>query len=258
MKAVILAGGRGSRLAEETDKRPKPLVEIGGRPILWHIMKTYSHHGIDEFIVCLGYKGYLIKEYFSNLALHDSDITVDLSTKTVHYHNPSRLPWRVTLVDTGLETLTGGRLRRVGPFLDPDQPFCLTYGDGVSNVDVQASIEAHRHHGLLATMTAVRPAARFGTVRLTADGRVAGFEEKGVTGAPTTNGGFFVLQPEVLDYVEGDNTAWEDEPLRQLAANGNLAVFQHEGFWQPMDTLWERDYLEELWATGRAPWKVWS
>ena len=257
MKAVILAGGRGTRLLEETDRRPKPLIEIGGRPIIWHIMNIYSHHGINEFIVCLGYKGYLLKEYFSNLALHDADVTVDVASRTVHYHDAPCLPWIVTLVDTGVETMTGGRIRRIRGHLDTDEAFCLTYGDGVGDVDVRASIEFHRQHGLLATMTAVNPPARFGTVALADGGLVSSFDEKKPAAPHVTNGGFFVLNPGAVDYIDGDRTSWEREPLQRLTAAGQLCAFQHEGFWQPMDTVWERDYLEELWRTGTAPWKVW-
>lgn len=258
MKAVILAGGMGTRLAEETDRKPKPLIEIGGRPIIWHIMMIYSHHGIHDFLICLGYKGYLLKEYFSNLALHDSDVTIDLATNSVLYHDAPRLPWRVTLVDTGLHTMTGGRIRRIGPHLEPGEPFCLTYGDGVGNIDVTASIEFHRKQGLLATMTTVRPTARFGSVSVVEGNRIASFEEKSQGTVPTTNGGWLVLEPEVLDFIEGDDTPWEGPPLEQLAAKGQLGAFQHDGFWQPMDTVWEHKFLEELWATGNAPWKVWS
>ncbi|HTJ73917.1 MAG TPA: glucose-1-phosphate cytidylyltransferase [Acidimicrobiales bacterium] len=257
MKAVILAGGRGSRLAEVTDQRPKPLVEIGGRPMIWHIMKIYSHHGVNDFVVCLGYKGYLLKEYFSNLALHDSDVTVDVATRTVQYHQAPQLPWRVTLVDTGIETMTGGRIRRVLPYIGDDETFCLTYGDGVGNIDITASLDFHQSQGLLATMTVVRPPARFGTVHLLGDGRVEHFEEKGPAPVHTTNGGFFVLDRRAVDYIAGDHTSWEVEPLQALAAEGQLAAFRHDGFWQPMDTVWERDYLEQLWSDGAAPWKVW-
>ncbi|MDQ3896150.1 MAG: glucose-1-phosphate cytidylyltransferase [Actinomycetota bacterium] len=258
MKAVILAGGMGTRMAEETDRKPKPLVEIGGRPIIWHIMMIYSHHGINDFIICLGYKGYLLKEYFSNLALHDSDVTIDFATNDVHYHHAPRLPWRVTLVDTGIQTMTGGRIRRIGPYLDPGEPFCLTYGDGVGDIDVRASIEFHHRHGLLATMTTVRPPARFGSVSIVEDNRITRFEEKNPEIVPRTNGGFLVVEPEVLDFIEGDDTIWEGPPLEQLAAKGQLAAFQHHGFWQPMDTVWEQKYLDQLWAGGNAPWKVWS
>ena len=257
MKAVILAGGRGTRLQEETDRKPKPLIEIGGRPIIWHIMNIYAFHGITDFIVCLGYKGYLLKEYFSNLALHEADVTVDLATNRVHYHDAPRLPWKVTLVDTGEETLTGGRVKRIRPHLGREEPFCLTYGDGVGNVDVGASIRFHQSHGLLATMTTVRPPARFGTLAMGEGNRVASFHEKRPAGPYTTNGGFFVLQPGAIDFIAGDDTAWEREPLERLAAEGQLCAFPHDGFWQPMDTVWERNYLEELWAGGKAPWKVW-
>lgn len=258
MKAVILAGGRGTRLLEETERRPKPLVEIGGRPIIWHIMNIYSHHGINDFIVCLGYKGYLIKEYFSNLALHDADITIDLVTKETVYHNAPSPPWRVSLVDTGMETMTGGRIKRIRQYVGTDETFCLTYGDGVGNIDITASIEFHRAQGALATMTTVRPPARFGAVGMDEGGRVRSFEEKGPAEGYTTNGGFFVLEPGVFDYIAGDDSSWEREPLQDLAAAGQLAAFRHEGFWQPMDTVWERSYLEDLWATGKAPWRVWS
>lgn len=257
MIAVILAGGRGTRLAEETGTKPKPLVEIGGRPIIWHIMSIYSHHGINDFIVCVGYKGYLLKEYFSNLALHESDVTIDLGKKTTDYHSAPSLPWRVTLIDTGIETQTGGRVRRIRPYLTDGEPFLLTYGDGVGDVDVGAAVEFHRHHGLLGTLTTVRPGPRFGTVTL--DGhRVVAFEEKGPGVRPNTNGGFFVLEPSVVDWISGDETPWEGEPLRKLAAAGQLAAFEHDGFWQPMDTVWERDYLDRLWTSGKAPWKVWQ
>jgi glucose-1-phosphate cytidylyltransferase len=258
MKAVILAGGRGTRIMEETDRRPKPLIEIGGRPIIWHIMSIYSHFGVNDFIVCLGYKGYLLKEYFSNLALHDADVTVDLATNTVHYHDAPCLDWKVTLVDTGLDTMTGGRVKRIGRHLDPEAPFCLTYGDGVGNVDVRASIEFHLGHGGLATMTTVQPPARFGTIALGDNGRVHSFDEKKPSGPHVTNGGFFVLDPKVLEYIDGDDTSWEREPLQRLTADGQLHAFEHEGFWQPMDTVWERNYLDELWTSGAAPWKVWS
>lgn len=257
MKAVILAGGRGTRLAEETESRPKPLVEIGSRPIIWHIMHIYAHHGIREFVVCLGYKGYLLKEYFLNLALHDSDVTIDVGGGTIEYHRSDQPDWRVTLVDTGLDTMTGGRIKRIAEFLTSGEPFCLTYGDGVGDIDVSASVDFHHSHGQLATMTTVRPPARFGTVALTGD-RVTAFAEKSEQGTHNTNGGFFVLEERVLDYIKDDTTTWEQEPLRALAADGQLAAYRHDGFWQPMDTVWERNYLEKLWASGRAPWNVWE
>lgn len=256
MKAVILAGGRGSRLSEETGVRPKPLVEIGGRPIIWHIMSIYAAHGITEFVVCAGYRGYLLKEYFANLGLHDSDVTFDFGSGEVTYHQPAQLPWRVTVADTGVATMTGGRVRRVREYLDADQPFCLTYGDGVGDVDVPATIELHRRAKPLATMTVVRPSPRFGTVEVEGD-RVTQMLEKHPSGATQINGGFFVVEPGALDLVAGDETNWENDVLPRLAAEGRLAAYEHHGYWQPMDTAWERDQLEALWATGRAPWKVW-
>lgn len=256
MKAVILAGGRGSRLSEETVVRPKPLVEIGGRPIIWHIMNIYAAHGISEFVVCAGYKGYLLKEYFANLALHDSDVTFDLGSGVVHYHQPSHVPWRVTVVDTGLQTMTGGRVRRVREHLAPDEPFLLTYGDGVADVDITNTIKLHREWGLLTTMTVVRPSARFGTVQLD-DHVVTEMLEKHPSGASQINGGFFVVEPAVLERIGGDTTIWESDTLPELAREGQLAAYQHRGYWQPMDTAWERELLEGLWSAGRAPWKIW-
>jgi glucose-1-phosphate cytidylyltransferase len=256
VKVVLLAGGLGSRLSEETQIRPKPMVEIGGHPILWHIMMLYSHHGLNDFVVCLGYKGYLIKEYFANFVLHRSDVTVDLQSNRVEYsrHGPVP-PWRVTLVDTGPDTLTGGRLKRVGHLLG-DEPFCMTYGDGVSDVDIAALIDFHAGHGLEATLTAVRPPGRYGATVLDGD-RVTRFEEKPAGDGGYINGGFFVLNPSVLSRIDGDDTPWELEPLSGLATDGQLAAFVHEGFWQPMDTLREKNQLEELWASGSAPWKTW-
>lgn len=256
MKAVILAGGMGTRLAEETDRKPKPLVEIGGRPIIWHIMNIYAAHGIRDFVVCAGYKGYLLKEYFANLGLHDSDVTFDLGSGEVTYHQPAHLPWRVTVVDTGAETMTAGRVLRVREHLASDEPFCLTYGDGVADVDVRATIELHRSLGLLATVTVVRPSARFGTVAIE-DGRVTEVLEKHPSGVTQVNGGFFVVEPSVLDWIGGDETIWESDVLPALAEAGQLAAYQHDGYWQPMDTVWERELLDELWYSGRAPWKVW-
>jgi glucose-1-phosphate cytidylyltransferase len=256
VKAVILAGGRGSRLSEETTIRPKPLVEIGGRPIIWHIMNIYSVYDIHDFVVCAGYKGYLLKEYFANLGLHDSDVTFDLGSGAVTYHQPAQLTWRVTVADTGDRTMTGGRVRRVREYLEADEPFCLTYGDGVADVDIRATIELHRRSGLLATMTVVRPSARFGTVAV--DGqRVSEMLEKHPSGAAQVNGGFFVVEPAVLDLIEGDGSIWESDVLPRLATDGQLAAYEHQGYWQPMDTAWERDLLEEQWLTGRAPWKIW-
>lgn len=255
MKAVILAGGMGTRISEETHLRPKPMIEIGGRPILWHIMKIYSAHGVNDFVICCGYKGYLIKEYFFNYSLHLSDVTFDLGRNEIEVHRRDAEPWRVTLVDTGTETMTGGRLKRVAPYLDED-PFCFTYGDGVADVDITASIAFHRAHGKLATVTAVQPPGRFGALRL--DGsRVLGFMEKPLGDGGLINGGFFVLSPRCIERIAGDDTSWEAEPLSGLAADGELVAFRHTGFWQPMDTAREKAQLEELWESGRAPWKVW-
>ena len=257
MKVVILAGGRGSRLAEETSVRPKPLVEIGDKPILWHIMSIYAHFGFKDFVVCAGYKGYQIKEYFANLVLHHSDITVDLGRNEIRYHGSSKPDWRVSVIDTGLDTMTGGRLKRVRDHLDPDEPFCMTYGDGVADVDVRAEVAFHRSHGLLATMCAVAPPGRFGS--LVVEGRrVSAFMEKPKANGQRVNGGFFVLQPDVLDLIAGDETSWEGEPLERLAHDGQLAAYPHDGFWRPMDTLRERIQLDDMWNTGRAEWKVWA
>lgn len=256
MKAVILAGGLGSRLSEETTLRPKPMVEIGGKPILWHIMKIYAAHGIDEFVVCLGYKGYVIKEWFANYALHTSDVTFDLRTGDMDVHHSTTEPWRVTLVDTGAETMTGGRLKRVLPYVGEDT-FCLTYGDGVSDVDVTALIAHHRTSGGLATVTAVQPSGRFGALEV-ADGRVSGFLEKPRGDGAWINGGFFVLEPGVGRYISGDDTVWEREPLERLARDGQLVPYYHEGFWHAMDTIRERQELEALWSSGDAPWCVWT
>jgi glucose-1-phosphate cytidylyltransferase len=255
MKAVILAGGRGTRISEESHLRPKPMIEIGGRPILWHIMSIYAQHGITEFVVCLGYRGYMVKEYFANYFLHGSDVTIDLGKGEITYHDSRSEPWRVTMADTGETTMTGGRIKRVRHFLG-DETFLLTYGDGVADVDITASIEFHRTHGRQATMTVVPPPARFGSVELDGD-LVTGFEEKPVGGAGVINGGFFVLEPSVIDLIEGDDTHWERAPLEHLAANGQLGAWRHDGFWQPMDTMRERDQLERLWESGRAPWKTW-
>jgi glucose-1-phosphate cytidylyltransferase len=256
MKAVILAGGLGTRLSEETVLRPKPMVEIGGRPILWHIMKIYAAHGITDFIVCLGYKGYQIKEYFVNALLHSADITVDLEKGDVTFHRAEAEPWRVTLVDTGEDTQTGGRLKRVAPFLSSNEPFCMTYGDGVGDVDITALLAFHRAHGRLATVTAVVPPGRFGALKR--DGKVVkGFMEKPAGDGGVINGGFFVLAAGVLDRIAGDATIFEREPLEGLAADGELMAFDHAGFWRAMDTLRDRNQLEQLWSLGKAPWKVW-
>ena len=256
MKAVILAGGLGSRLSEETVSRPKPMVEIGGKPMLWHIMKMYSTHGIDEFVICLGYKGYMIKEYFANYYLHTCDITFDLAGGEMEVHRSSTEPWRVTLVDTGESTMTGGRLKRVLPYVQDDDLFCLTYGDGVSDLDIRSLIDFHRANGRIATVTAVQPPGRFGAMSI--DGALVGaFEEKPRGDGSWMNGGFFVLTPEVARYLGGDDTVWEQEPLRALARDRQLASFRHDGFWHPMDTLRDRNELERLWEAGDAPWCSW-
>lgn len=256
MKAVILAGGRGTRLAEETTTRPKPMVEIGGRPILWHIMQIYAAHGVQDFVICLGYKGWQIKEFFLNYRLHASDIAIDLASGAVDVLRPADMPWRVTLVDTGEETQTGGRLKRVAHLLRDEDAFCMTYGDGVGDVDVGAAIAFHRAHGRLATVTAVAPPGRFGALERQGD-RVTAFTEKPPGDGGSINGGFFILSPLVIDRIEGDETVWEQEPLRGLAREGQLRAFDHPGFWQPMDTMRDRDLLERLWASGTAPWRVW-
>ncbi len=257
MKAVILAGGYGTRITEESVLRPKPMVEIGGRPILWHIMKIYAAHGITDFVVCLGYKGYVIKEYFANYVLHAADVTVDLANNRLEYLSGAPEPWKVTLVETGEATETGGRLKRVARWLQDDDTFCMTYGDGVSDIDITASLAFHRKHGKLATMAAVTPPGRFGALTLEGDS-VTGFREKPRGDGGLINGGFFVLSRQVLDYVTDDKTVWERAPLEKLAADGQLEAFRHDGFWQPMDTVRERLVLESLWNSGKAPWKVWS
>jgi len=254
MKAVILAGGLGTRLSEETVLKPKPMVEIGDRPILWHIMKTYSSHGINDFVVLLGYKGYLIKEYFQNYWLHNADVTFDMQNRSVEVHENASEPWRVTLVDTGAETMTGGRIRRARAYLD--ETFMLTYGDGVADVDISALLEFHRSRDVLATVTAVQPSGRFGAMDISG-GDVRSFQEKPAGDGGWINGGFFVLEPGVIDYIEGDGTFFEREPLENLAADGQLGAYQHTGFWQPMDTMRDKANLEELWRSGSAPWKVW-
>ncbi len=254
MKAVILAGGFGTRISEETALRPKPMVEIGGKPILWHVMKIYSSAGINDFIICLGYKGYVIKEYFANYFLHVSDVTFDIKNNTMEIHQQKAEPWRVTLVETGEETMTGGRLKRVAPYLNED--FCFTYGDGVADIDVSDLIAFHRAHGKLATMTAVQPPGRFGALTLQ-DEQVSGFCEKPEGQGGWINGGFFILSPKVFSYIEGDHTLWEREPLEKLASCGELVAWRHEKFWQPMDTLRDKTNLEQLWQSGRAPWKIW-
>lgn len=256
MKAVILAGGLGTRISEETHLKPKPMVEIGGKPILWHIMKLYSAHGINDFVICCGYKGYVIKEYFANYFLHMSDVTFDMTTNQMEVHAKNVEPWRVTLVDTGEQTLTGGRLKRVAAFVQNETEFCFTYGDGLSDVNISQLIAFHRQHGKLATVTAVQPPGRYGALELR-ENQVAGFIEKPRGDGGLINGGFFVLSPKVLDLIAGDQASWEGEPLTQLANMGEMMAFEHRGFWQPMDTLREKTYLEELWQSGRAPWKLW-
>jgi glucose-1-phosphate cytidylyltransferase len=256
MKVVILAGGVGTRISEESHLRPKPMIEIGGRPILWHIMKIYSSHGLRDFIICCGYKGYMLKEYFANYYLHMSDVTFDIGSNRVEVLQNSAEPWKVTLVDTGETTATGGRLRRVRHLLDGDA-FCFTYGDGVANVDVGALMKFHRAQQRLATVTAVQPPGRFGALDIS-EHRITRFEEKPLGDAGWINGGFFVLSPKVMDYVEGDTSVWEREPMERLAADGQLSAYQHYGFWHPMDTLRDRNHLEELWRVGDAPWKTWS
>lgn len=257
MKAVILAGGLGTRISEETHLKPKPMIEIGGMPILWHIMKIYSAHGINDFIVCCGYKGYLIKEYFANYFLHMSDVTFDMAKNQMQVHQYKAEPWRVTLVDTGDNTLTGGRLKRVANYVRDEEAFCFTYGDGVSNIDITAQLAFHRTHGKLATVTAVQPPGRYGALNM--DGiAVRGFVEKPKGDGGWINGGFFILSPKCLDYIEGDMSSWEGEPLAKIAQDGQLMAFEHHGFWQPMDTLRDKNQLEDLWQTGKAPWKCWE
>ncbi|WP_028008000.1 glucose-1-phosphate cytidylyltransferase [Solimonas flava] len=256
MKAVILAGGLGTRLSEETSVRPKPMVEVGGKPILWHIMKIYSAYGIHDFVICLGYKGYVVKEYFANYYLHMSDVTFDMSHNRMHVHNNNAEPWRVTLVDTGDSTMTGGRLKRVRQYVADEPAFCLTYGDGVGNIDIGKTLGFHKAHGKLATMTATQPPGRFGALGMEGDA-VHSFQEKPSGDGGWINGGFFVLSPKVIDLIEDDSTIWERKPLEALAAQGQLHAYKHEGFWQPMDTLRDKQHLEELWQSGKAPWKLW-
>jgi glucose-1-phosphate cytidylyltransferase len=256
MKTVILAGGVGSRLSEETQIRPKPMVEIGGKPILWHIMKIYAAHGLKDFVVCLGFKGYVIKEYFANYCLHLSDVTFDLGRNEIKIHEQRAEDWRVTLVDTGAETMTGGRIKRVADHIQDDS-FCMTYGDGLADVDISRLLQFHKQHGRRATVTAIQPPGRFGAMRLCGD-RVEGFQEKPIGEGGWINGGFFVLNRGVIDLIEGDRTLWEQAPLETLAAQGELVAYKHEGFWQPMDTLREKNHLESLWASQQAPWKIWE
>lgn len=257
MKAVILAGGLGTRISEETQLRPKPMLEIGGRPILWHIMKIYSAHGVNDFVICCGYRGYIIKEYFANYFLHSSDVTFDMAHNRMEVHHRNAEPWRVTVVDTGEHTMTGGRLKRVAEFLRHEEAFCFTYGDGVADVDISASIRYHYAHGRLATVTAVLPPGRYGALQMQ-DDLVCGFQEKPRGDGGRINGGFFVLSPDCIDRILGDDTSWETGPLNSLAEDGELKAFVHDGFWQPMDTLRDKNHLESLWASANAPWKVWS
>jgi len=256
VKAVILAGGYGTRLSEETHSRPKPMVEIGGRPMLWHIMKMYSTHGVNDFVVCCGYRGYVIKEYFANYSLHMSDVTFDLGNNTLHVRKERTEPWTVTLIDTGEDTLTGGRVKRIADCVEDETDFCMTYGDGLSNVDITASIAFHRQHERLATVTAVKPPGRFGALELDGN-KVTGFMEKPTGDQGLINGGFFVLSPNCLDLIEGDETRWEEQPMTRLATEDQLRAWEHHGFWQPMDTVRERELLEDMWASGEAPWKTW-
>lgn len=257
MKAVILAGGLGTRISEETYLKPKPMIEVGGKPILWHIMKIYSAHGIHDFVICCGYKGYVIKEYFANYFLHMSDVTFDMASNRMDVHQQNAEPWRVTLVDTGDETMTGGRLKRVADHIKGEEAFCFTYGDGVADVDITALVAFHRRHGKRASVIAVQPPGRYGALDMDGEA-VRGFVEKPKGDGGRINGGFFVLSPKCLDYIAGDTTPWEADPLIRLATDGELMAFEHAGFWQPMDTLRDKNHLEELWQDSRAPWKVWK
>lgn len=255
MKAIILAGGLGTRISEETHLKPKPMIEIGGKPILWHIMKQYSHYGIYDFVICCGYKGYVIKEYFANYFTHMSDVTFDISNNKMEVHHATAENWRVTLIDTGEATMTGGRLKRVAGYAG-DEDFCFTYGDGVSNVDVGQLIQFHKTKGTLATVTSVQPPGRFGSLDIKQD-KIIGFKEKPLGDGGWINGGFFVLSPRIFEYIDGDSSVWESKPLERLAKDGQLSAYKHEGFWQPMDTLRDLVMLEELWSSGKAPWKIW-
>jgi glucose-1-phosphate cytidylyltransferase len=257
MKAVILAGGLGTRISEETHLKPKPMIEIGGKPILWHILKLYSAHGVNDFVICCGYRGYVIKEYFANYFLHMSDVTFDMQTNRMEVHEKKAEPWKVTLVDTGDETCTGGRLKRVAKYIQDDEAFCFTYGDGLADVDIGKLIAFHKSHGKKATVTAVQPPGRFGAIEKSGE-QVTGFIEKPRGDGGLINGGFFVLSPTCIDLIDGDETSWEGPPISKLAADGEVMAFDHHGFWQPMDTLREKNYLEELWNLGRAPWRVWQ
>ena len=257
MKAVILAGGLGTRISEETHLKPKPMIEIGGKPILWHILKLYSAHGVNDFVICCGYRGYLIKEYFANYFLHMSDVTFDMQTNRMEVHEKKAEPWKVTLVDTGDDTLTGGRLKRVAKHVQDEEAFCFTYGDGLADVDIGTLISFHKSHGKKATVTAVQPPGRYGAIEKSGD-QVTGFIEKPRGDGGLINGGFFVLSPKCIGLIDGDETSWEAQPLTKLASDGEMMAFEHPGFWQPMDTLRDKNYLEELWDSGRAPWKIWK
>ncbi len=257
MKAVILAGGLGTRISEETHLRPKPMIEIGGKPILWHVMKIYSSHGINDFIICCGYKGYIIKEYFANYFLHMSDVTFDMKDNTLKVHEKNAEPWRVTLIDTGENTQTGGRLKRIKPYIEDQESFCFTYGDGLSDVNIGELVDFHKSHGKLATVTAVQPPGRYGALNISDKSLVTSFSEKPRGDGGSINGGFFVISPKAIDYIEGDSTPWEQKPLEKLANESQLHAYFHDGFWQPMDTLREKNMLEELWQQGSAPWKTW-
>ncbi|MBK8805006.1 MAG: glucose-1-phosphate cytidylyltransferase [Fibrobacteres bacterium] len=256
MKAVILAGGMGTRISEETSARPKPMIEVGGKPILWHILKIYSAHGINDFVICLGYKSYVIKEYFANYFLHMSDVTFDMSENRMEVHQKHAEPWKITLVDTGEKTMTGGRIKRIREYVQDDDAFCLTYGDGVANVDIKKLVEFHRAHGSLATLTGVQPPGRFGALGLRGSS-ISAFQEKPTGDGAWINGGFFVCSPKVIDRISDDTTVWEREPMESLAKDGQIHAYLHEGFWQPMDTLRDKVLLEELWQSGEAPWKIW-
>lgn len=257
MKAVILAGGLGTRISEETTVKPKPMIEIGGKPILWHIMKIYSYYGINDFIICCGYKGYIIKEYFANYFLHQSDLTLDMSTNEINIHQERAEPWKVTLIDTGEKTMTGGRVKRIKEYLNNDQDFCLTYGDGLANLDILKLIKFHKNHGKAATLSAIYPPGRFGSLNIK-ENQVTSFFEKPRGDGALINGGFFVLNSKIFKYIEGDFTVWEQEPLNKLASDGELMSFKHEDFWHPMDTLRDKHHLEKLWESNKAPWKLWK
>ena len=257
MIAVILAGGLGTRISEETENKPKPMIEIGGMPILWHILKLYSTHGVNDFVICCGYKGYVIKEYFANYFLHMSDVTFDMAHNKMEVHHRYAEPWRITLIDTGIDTMTGGRLKRVAEYIKDEAAFCFTYGDGLSDVNITQLIEFHKSHGKKATLTAVYPPGRFGAIDIHMDHQITSFKEKPKGDGGMINGGFFVLSPEVIDLVKDDSTIWEREPLESLAQQSEMMAYQHHGFWRPMDTLRDKNYLEELWASGSAPWKSW-